>query len=129
MPVELLGKSAEELREYMASLGERPFRAAQLHHAMYAERRFDFSVMSNVPAALRERLAREARITLPRIVRRFPSVDGSIRYLFSIGGPAGEDRHESPSRRRSKPFSCRAKGGRRFAFRHRRAALWTAIFA
>ncbi len=90
MPVELLGKSAEELREYMASLGERPFRAAQLHHAMYAERRFDFSMMSNVPAALRERLAREARITPPRIVRRFPSVDGSIRYLFSIGGPADE---------------------------------------
>src|SRR6202022_1845533 len=32
------------------------------------------------------RLAEEARITLPRIVRQFPSVDGSIRYLFSIGG-------------------------------------------
>ena len=130
MPVELLGKSAEELREYMASLGERPFRAAQLHHAMYAERRFDFSIMSNVPAALRERLAREARITPPRIVRRFPSVDGSIRYLFSIGGPAGEvSGTEMPSRRRLNPFSCRAKRGKRFAFPHRPGALWTVIFA
>jgi 23S rRNA (adenine2503-C2)-methyltransferase len=88
VPVELLGKSAEELREYAASLGERPFRAAQLYHALYAERRFDFSAMSNIPAALRERLAHEARITPPRIARRFPSVDGSIRYLFSIGAPA-----------------------------------------
>ena len=35
---------------------------------------------------MRERLAEEARITPPRIARRFPSVDGSIRYLFSIGG-------------------------------------------
>ena len=88
MTLELLGKSAEELRDYVASLGERPFRAAQLYHALYAERRFDFSEMSNVPAALRDRLAREARITPPRIARRFPSVDGSIRYLFSIGAPA-----------------------------------------
>ena len=86
MPVELLGKSAEELREYVASLGERPFRAVQLYHALYAERRFAFAAMTNIPASLRERLAQEARITPPRIVRRFPSVDGSIRYLFSIGG-------------------------------------------
>jgi 23S rRNA (adenine2503-C2)-methyltransferase len=90
VPVELLGKSAEELREFVASLGERPFRAAQLYHALYAERRFDFAAMTNIPSALRERLAQEARITPPRIARRFPSVDGSIRYLFSIGGGESE---------------------------------------
>jgi 23S rRNA (adenine2503-C2)-methyltransferase len=91
VPVELLGKSAEELREFAATLGERPFRAAQLYHALYAERRFEFSAMTNIPAALRERLAREARVTPPRVARRFPSVDGSIRYLFSIGGPIREE--------------------------------------
>jgi 23S rRNA (adenine2503-C2)-methyltransferase len=86
VPVELLGKSMEELRDFVATLGERAFRAAQLYHALYAEGRFDFAEMTNMPAALRERLASDARITLPRIVRRFPSADGSIRYLFSIGG-------------------------------------------
>jgi 23S rRNA (adenine2503-C2)-methyltransferase len=88
VPVELLGKSAEELREFAATLGERPFRGAQLYHALYAERRFDFAAMTNMPAALRERLASAegGRITPPRVARRFPSVDGSIRYLFSIGG-------------------------------------------
>ena len=91
MPVELLGKSAEELREYVASLGERSFRAAQLYHALYAERRFEFAAMTNLPAELRGRLAQEASITPPRITRRFPSVDGSIRYLFSIGGSLGEE--------------------------------------
>jgi 23S rRNA (adenine2503-C2)-methyltransferase len=85
VPVELLGKSAEELRLFVATLGERPFRAAQLYHALYAERRFDFASMTNVPAALRDRLAEEARITPPRIARAFPSKDGSIRYLFAIG--------------------------------------------
>jgi 23S rRNA (adenine2503-C2)-methyltransferase len=91
VPVELLGKSAEELREYVASLGERPFRAAQLYHALYAERRFELAAMTNLPAELRGRLAQEASITPPRITRRFPSVDGSIRYLFSIGGTLGEE--------------------------------------
>ncbi len=85
MPVELLGKSAEELREIMVSLGERPYRGPQIYHAIYAERRFDFASMTNLPAALRERLTLEARITLPRVVRRFLSADGSIRYLLSIG--------------------------------------------
>jgi 23S rRNA (adenine2503-C2)-methyltransferase len=90
--VELLGKSAEELRDFAASLGERPFRGAQLYHALYAERRFDFAAMTNIPAALRERLAAAdgGRITPPRIARQFPSVDGSIRYLFSIGAEDGK---------------------------------------
>jgi 23S rRNA (adenine2503-C2)-methyltransferase len=94
VPVELLGKSAEELRDFAASLGERPFRGAQLYHALYAERRFDFAAMTNMPAALRERLASAegGRITPPRIARTFPSVDGSIRYLFSIGA-----QHEKPA--------------------------------
>jgi 23S rRNA (adenine2503-C2)-methyltransferase len=92
VPVELLGKSAEELREYAASIGEKPFRGAQLYHALYAERRFEFAAMTNIPAALRARLASAegGRITAPRVVRRFPSVDGSIRYLFSIGGTMSE---------------------------------------
>src|ERR1700680_1736924 len=86
MPVELLGKSAEELRAFFTSLGEPAYRGAKVERALYVERRFDFAAMTNVPAALRDRLAQEARITLPRAMRRFPSIDGSIRYLFSIGG-------------------------------------------
>src|SRR6266404_3074657 len=55
-PMELLGKSNEELREYCA--------------------------------ALRERLAKEARVTLPEVKQRFASADGSVRYLYSL--PTGE---------------------------------------
>jgi 23S rRNA (adenine2503-C2)-methyltransferase len=86
VPVELLGKSAEELRTFVASLGEKAYRSGQIYHALYAERCLDLAAMTNLPAALRARLAEEARITLPRIVRSFRSVDGSVRYLFSIGG-------------------------------------------
>jgi 23S rRNA (adenine2503-C2)-methyltransferase len=84
MPQELLGKSAEELREWTAALGEPAYRGAQIYHALYAERRFDFAVMSNLPAALRARLQQEACIGLPRVVRRYYSSDGSVRYLLAL---------------------------------------------
>ena len=86
MPVELLGKSAEELRAFAVSLGEPAYRGAQIYHALYAERRFDFAAMTNLPAALRTRLAEEASIRLPRIVKRYQSVDGSVRYLLVLEG-------------------------------------------
>ncbi len=66
----------------MAAAGEPGYRGAQLYHAIYAERRFDFAAMSNLPAALRERLAAEARIGIPQILRRYCSTDGSVRYLL-----------------------------------------------
>jgi 23S rRNA (adenine2503-C2)-methyltransferase len=105
VPVELLGKSAEELRDFFVSLGEKPYRAAQLYHALYAERRFDFEAMTNIPAALRERLSAETCITPPRVVRRFSSMDGSIRYLLAIGAPGGGEMAE---RELSKPAQIEA---------------------
>jgi 23S rRNA (adenine2503-C2)-methyltransferase len=83
--VNLLGRSAEELRAILELLGEPGYRGAQIYHALYAERRFDFAAMTNLPAALRERLAREAAIALPRIVRRHRSTDGTVRYVLALG--------------------------------------------
>src|SRR6266851_3554757 len=86
MPTELLGKSAQELRAFCAALGEPAYRGKQIYHALYAERRFSFSAMTNLPAALRTRLAGDAQITLPRVTRRFQSSDGSVRYLLALEG-------------------------------------------
>ena len=83
--MELLGKSKEELREFCVGLGEPAFRGAQIYHALYAERKFDVGQITNLPAALRERLAKEARVTLPEVKQRFASADGSVRYLFGLG--------------------------------------------
>ncbi len=83
-PVNLLGQSAEELRVLMQALGEPAYRGAQIYRALYAERRFDVANMSNLPLALRERLAREAVIALPRIVRRYGSSDGTVRYVLAL---------------------------------------------
>ena len=83
--MEFLGKSKAELRAYCKNLGEPEYRGGQIYHALYAERRFKFAEMTNLPGALREKLAREASITLPEVRRRYISKDGSVRYLFGIG--------------------------------------------
>jgi 23S rRNA (adenine2503-C2)-methyltransferase len=88
--IQLLGKSLEELRDYAVALGEPAFRGSQIYHALYAERRFDLSVMSNLPAALRERLGREATIDLPKVRRRYESSDGAVRYVLALDGAAEE---------------------------------------
>jgi len=83
--MELLGKSKEELRAYCKSLGEPEYRGGQIYHALYAERKIDVTSMTNLPGALREKLARQASITVPEVRQRYISKDGSVRYLFGIG--------------------------------------------
>jgi 23S rRNA (adenine2503-C2)-methyltransferase len=83
-PINVLGKSVDELRVLLQSLGEPAYRGAQIYHALYAERRFDFAAMTNLPAALRQRLTREAAIALPQILRRYHSADGTVRYVLTL---------------------------------------------
>jgi len=93
--MELLGKSKEELREFCVALGEPAFRGAQIYHALYSERKFDVAQITNLPAALRERLAKEARVSLPEVKQRFSSADGSVRYLFALA--SGEEKLARPA--------------------------------
>src|SRR5580704_15805637 len=88
--IELLGKAKTELTEFCVSLGEPAYRGTQLYHALYVDRIFDIASMTTLPAALRERLANEARVTLPVVRQRYVSQDGSVRYLFAL--PVGEDK-------------------------------------
>jgi 23S rRNA (adenine2503-C2)-methyltransferase len=92
----LLGKSAEQLRAFLESLGEPAYRGAQIYHALYAERRFDLAAITNLPAALRERLARESSIALPQILRRYRSADGTVRYVLSLAVPETQNEAAPP---------------------------------
>ena len=82
----------------MESLGQPAYRAAQLYHALYAERRFDLAAMSNLPASLREHLATETRVALPEILRRYPSSDGSVRYVLALWPDAAASGATSPAK-------------------------------
>jgi len=114
--MELLGKLKEELREFCAALGEPAYRGMQIYHALHAERKFDFERMTNLPAALRKRLANEARITLPEVKQKFVSADGSVRYLFDLES-AGKNRELNTE-----------KSGRESADRLQRLASVEAVF-
>jgi 23S rRNA (adenine2503-C2)-methyltransferase len=100
--MELLGKSKNELRDFCVSLGEPAYRGGQIYHALYAERKFSVREMSNLPAALRQRLATEASITLPTVRQTYTSQDGSVRYLFGLSDP------EAATKRKSGPASVEA---------------------
>jgi 23S rRNA (adenine2503-C2)-methyltransferase len=84
MAIELLGKSKDELTALCVQFGEPAYRGAQLYHALYVERIFDIAQMSTLPSGLRERLANEARVTLPVVRQRYVSQDGSVRYLLAL---------------------------------------------
>jgi len=83
--MELLGKSREELRALCGEMGEPAYRGDQLYRALYAERIFDLARVTNLPAAFREKLAKETTVTLPTVRQRYQSTDGSVRYLLGLG--------------------------------------------
>ncbi len=86
--MELLGKSREELRALSAEMGEPAYRGDQLYGALYAERVFDLAQVTNLPAAFRERLAKETTVTLPTVRQRYQSTDGSVRSVEAVFMPS-----------------------------------------
>jgi 23S rRNA (adenine2503-C2)-methyltransferase len=132
MLTELLGKSKEELREICVALGEPAFRGAQIYHALYSERKFVVAQITNLPAALRERLSKEARITLPEVKQRFVSTDGSVRYLFGLGVAGEQKEFNTPTGSGQAPNTEGAenaeKGGREKADHLGKPASVEAVF-
>ena len=75
-----------ELADIQAALGatEPAFRAKQIYDAVYRRRVADLGEISNLSAALRERLGQSLAVGLPVIDRRYDSVDGTCRYLLRL---------------------------------------------
>ncbi len=82
---DLLSLRLEELEALLRGWGEPPFRAKQLFGWLHERRAADFSEMTNLPAALRERLAGQAQLTALSILREQRSADGTRKYLFGLG--------------------------------------------
>jgi 23S rRNA (adenine2503-C2)-methyltransferase len=130
--MELLGKSKEELRAFCVALGEPAFRGAQIYHALYSARKFDVGQISNLPVALRERLAKEARVTLPEVKQKFASTDGSVRYLLGLGNAEKVKTFNAPTGSGQAPFAERTenpeKNGEEKAGRLLKPASVEAVF-
>jgi 23S rRNA (adenine2503-C2)-methyltransferase len=82
----LLGLSRSELAGLMQSSGEPAYRAQQVAEAIYRQRVESVEEISTLPQQLRARLAEEGVVVgLPRMEKRFVSVDGTVRYLMEFG--------------------------------------------
>ncbi|HEV8487341.1 MAG TPA: 23S rRNA (adenine(2503)-C(2))-methyltransferase RlmN [Blastocatellia bacterium] len=83
--VELLGLNRDELREFMVSLGEKPYRSQQLYEAIYRRRVTGFDAMTELPKTLRRILDENAVVGRIRIDNVFISSDGTRRFLLKLG--------------------------------------------
>lgn len=80
---DLLSMTAQELTEFVASIGEPAFRAGQIRDWLY--RGYAYSEMTNLSKQLREKLENTTVNRLPKVYRKFVSqIDGTVKYLFSL---------------------------------------------
>lgn len=82
---DISSKDIDELKKYLGSLGEKPFRAKQIYKWLHQSLATDFSQMTDLSKALREKLSNEAYITVPEPVDiQFSREDGTRKYLFRL---------------------------------------------
>ncbi|GHF84158.1 bifunctional tRNA (adenosine(37)-C2)-methyltransferase TrmG/ribosomal RNA large subunit methyltransferase RlmN [Thalassotalea marina] len=84
--INLLNFDHQGLREFFASIGEKPFRADQVMKWMYHFGYDDFEQMTNLNKKLREKLARRCEIKAPEISKKQVSSDGTIKYALKLEG-------------------------------------------
>ena len=72
----LLGMNKQALEAFLASIGEKPFRAVQLLKWIHQHGVTDFGAMSNISRDLREKLKTVAEIRPPLIRDTFSAQDG-----------------------------------------------------
>jgi 23S rRNA (adenine2503-C2)-methyltransferase len=84
-PGPLFGLSLSELTALMKGFSQPPYRAKQLHEALYRQRVASLDEITTLPVDLRDRLKAEGyTVGLPEIVQTARSVDGTERYLIRM---------------------------------------------
>jgi 23S rRNA (adenine2503-C2)-methyltransferase len=84
--INLLDLDADGLAALFANLGEKPFRARQVSHWLHQHLVDDVGAMTDLPRALREKLASIAEIRGPTVVRDSTAADGTRKWLLDVGG-------------------------------------------
>ena len=85
-PVNLLDFDLDALTAWCAALGEKRFRAVQLFRWIHQKGEADFARMSDLAKALRDKLAGAAQVQPLKILSEQASADGTIKWLFDVGG-------------------------------------------
>ncbi len=84
--VNLLDFDLEGLTAYCEQLGEKRFRAVQLFRWIHQKGATDFEQMSDLAKSLRAKLQGAAEITPLKVISEHVSSDGTIKWLFDVGG-------------------------------------------
>ena len=86
MTVNLLNFDLKGLTAFCADLGEKSFRATQLFRWIHQKGASDFDQMSDLAKPLRDKLTRTAHVQALKIISQKESSDGTIKWLFDVGG-------------------------------------------
>jgi 23S rRNA (adenine2503-C2)-methyltransferase len=76
--------SLNDLVQHLAAQGEPLYRAKQIVDWLYKKRATSFVTMTDLPAALRARLAGDFSLTQPEVVRVLGSKDTTQKFLFRL---------------------------------------------
>ncbi|MBR6872137.1 MAG: 23S rRNA (adenine(2503)-C(2))-methyltransferase RlmN [Ruminococcus sp.] len=83
--IDILSLNIDELRQCIADMGEKPFRAGQIYSWLHQKRIADFDSMSDISAQFRERLKEKFCIKSLFIVKRLESKrDNTVKYLYRL---------------------------------------------
>ena len=87
-PINLLGVSRAGLTEMLVRYGQQPYRAQQLMKWIYHSRIIDVHEMTNLSKSFRQTLDRDTCMTLPDVLSRTDSFDGTVKWVMStsVGG-------------------------------------------
>jgi 23S rRNA (adenine2503-C2)-methyltransferase len=83
--VNLLGQPEAALKDFFASLGEKPFRARQMLQWIHQRNVDAFDEMTDLSKGLREQLGDVASVQLPQVISEQKSADGTVKWLFESG--------------------------------------------
>jgi 23S rRNA (adenine2503-C2)-methyltransferase len=86
MTANLLDFDLDGLAAFCEQLGEKRFRATQLFRWIHQRGASDFSQMTDLASSLRDKLPSVCHITPLPVISRQQSSDGTIKWLFDVGG-------------------------------------------
>jgi 23S rRNA (adenine2503-C2)-methyltransferase len=86
MTANLLDFDLDGLAAFCEQLGEKRFRATQLFRWIHQRGASDFSQMTDLARSLRDKLPSVCHITPLPVLSRQQSSDGTIKWLFDVGG-------------------------------------------
>ena len=84
--LEFYDHSLEDLTRHFVGMGEKRFRAEQMFKWVYRQGETSFEKMTDLSKNFREKMQGQVTFNVPRLVKRLNSIDGTVKFLFSVGG-------------------------------------------